>query len=80
MFIVPGFLNTIPTIEEWGDCLPRFKENKDDLIIEHLLNFHELMHQLGIVHEDTIRRTPCNSGFYGTSLKQYPLYVYCRGS
>jgi hypothetical protein len=31
--------------------LPRFKGNKDDHPAEHLLDFHEIMHQLGIYHE-----------------------------
>ena len=42
---VPGFPNVVPTMDEWGDFLPIFKESKEDNPIEHLREFHELMHQ-----------------------------------
>jgi hypothetical protein len=43
--VVPNFPNTEPTIDEWGDYLPKFRENRDDNLVEHFLEFHELMHQ-----------------------------------
>jgi len=46
-----GFPNVVPIMDEWGDCLPRFRENKDDHPAKHLLDFHEIMNQLGIYHE-----------------------------
>jgi hypothetical protein len=52
--VVPGFPNVVPTIDEWGDYLPRFREDKDDNPADHLLEFHEVMHQLGIHHEDVL--------------------------
>jgi hypothetical protein len=55
-FVVPGFPNIVPTIDEWGDYLPRFRENKDDNPADHLLDFHEVMHQLGIHHEDVLMK------------------------
>jgi hypothetical protein len=54
--VVPGFPNVVPTIDEWGDYLPRFREDKDDNPADHLLEFHEVMHQLGIHHEDVLMK------------------------
>jgi hypothetical protein len=51
---VYDFPNVVPTMDEWGDFLPRFREHRDDNPIEHLLEFHELMHQWGIHHEDVL--------------------------
>jgi hypothetical protein len=42
--VVPSFPNVVPTIDEWGDFLPSFGEHRDVNPIEHLLEFHELMH------------------------------------
>jgi hypothetical protein len=53
---VPGFPNFAPTIDEWGDFLLRFRENRDDNLAEHLLEFHELMHQWRIHHEDLLMK------------------------
>ena len=52
--LVPGFPNVIPTIDEWGDYLPIFREDKDDKLIDNFLEFHEVMHNLGIHHEDVL--------------------------
>jgi hypothetical protein len=27
-FVVHGFPNVVPTMDEWGDCLPIFREDK----------------------------------------------------
>jgi hypothetical protein len=54
--IVPGFPNVVPTIDEWGDFLPRFREHKDDNPAEHLLEFHELMQSWEIHHEDVLMK------------------------
>jgi hypothetical protein len=48
------FPNVVLIMDEWGDCLPRFRESKDDHPTEHLLQFHELMHRLNISHEDLL--------------------------
>jgi len=53
---VPSFPIFFPTIDEWGDYLPRFRENKDDNPADHLLDFHELMHQWGIHHKDVLMK------------------------
>jgi len=34
--------------------LPIFREDKDDNPVDHFLEFHEVMHQLGIHHEDVL--------------------------
>jgi len=41
---VPGFPNVAPTPNEWGDCLPIFRERKEDNPAQHLHEFRELMH------------------------------------
>jgi hypothetical protein len=55
-FVVPGFPNVVPTIDEWGDYFPRFREDKDNKPVDHLLELHEVMHQLGIHHEDALMK------------------------
>jgi hypothetical protein len=48
---VLGFPNVVPTMDEWGDFLPIFRERKEKNPTEHLREFHELMHQWEIHHE-----------------------------
>jgi hypothetical protein len=52
--VVPSFPNVVPTVDEWVDFLPIFKEHKDDSPAKHLCEFHELMHQWEIHHEDVL--------------------------
>jgi hypothetical protein len=55
--VVHGFPNIVPTIDEWGDYLPRFRYNIDDkYLVDHLLDFHEVMHRLGMHHEDVLMK------------------------
>jgi hypothetical protein len=42
--VVPGFPNVVPTIDGWGDYLPIFRRHRNDNPVEHLREFHELMH------------------------------------
>ena len=49
---VPGFPNPVPTMDVWGDCLPWFRERKEDNPSDHLIIFHQYMVQLNIQHED----------------------------
>jgi hypothetical protein len=49
--IFVGFPNIVPSIKEWGDHLPSFREDKGDNHAHHLFEFHKLMHQLDIHHE-----------------------------
>jgi hypothetical protein len=51
---IAGFPNPVPTINEWGDYLPRFRGSKYDHPGEHLFNFHECMLEHGFVHEDVL--------------------------
>ena len=50
-FDVPGFSNLVPTMDVWGDCLPRFRESKEDNPSDHLIRSHQCMVQLNIQHE-----------------------------
>jgi hypothetical protein len=51
-----GFPNVVLVINEWGDCLPNFREDKDDNPAQHLFEFHKLMHQLDIHHENVLMK------------------------
>jgi hypothetical protein len=51
---IPGFPNVVPSPNEWGDYLPRFREHEEDNLAQHLWEFHELMHQWEIQHEDVL--------------------------
>ena len=51
-----GFPNVVPDIKEWGDYLPSFREDKDDNHAQHLFEFHKLIHQLDIHHEDVLMK------------------------
>jgi hypothetical protein len=42
--------------DEWGNCLLRFRGNDGEIPDEHLLDFHEWMHQLNIIHEDFLMK------------------------
>jgi hypothetical protein len=42
----------VPQIDEWKDLLPRFYEGENDNHVEHVLEFHALIQQLEIQHED----------------------------
>jgi hypothetical protein len=54
--VVSGFPNVVPTMDEWGDFLPIFREHKEDNPAQHLREFHELMHQWEIHHEDVLMK------------------------
>lgn len=51
-----GFPNTVLAMDEWGASLPMFKEEKCDNPTTHLLEFHEVMHQMGIVNEGVLMK------------------------
>jgi hypothetical protein len=51
---IPGFPNDVPSPDEWSDYLPRFREREEDNPAQHLWEFHELMHQWEIHHEDVL--------------------------
>ena len=54
--IVPGFPNTVPTMDEWGDFLPQFREKEEDNLAHHVIKFHQYMDQLSIHHEDVLMK------------------------
>jgi hypothetical protein len=53
---VPGFPHPVPSIDIWGDHLPRFAEKKEDNPSDHLIRFHQCMIQLDIYHEDVLMK------------------------
>jgi hypothetical protein len=53
-FVVLGFPNVVPTPNEWSDYFPIFRKHKEDNPTQHLHEFHELMHQWKIHHEDVL--------------------------
>ena len=53
---VCGFPNTLPDIKVWGDILPKFGEDEDDNPGQHLFEFHKLMQELNVHHEDVLMK------------------------
>jgi len=51
---IPGFPNVVPSMDEWGDYLPIFGKCEEDNPAQHLSEFHELMRQWEIHHEDVL--------------------------
>jgi hypothetical protein len=51
---IPGFSNVVPSLDEWSNYLPIFRERKEEDPTQHLRDFHELMHQWEIHHEDVL--------------------------
>ena len=41
--VVPGFPNSVPTMHEWGDFLPQFREKEEDNLAHHVIKFHQCM-------------------------------------
>jgi hypothetical protein len=53
---VYGFPNTVPDIKIWGDILPKFGEDEDENPGQHLFEFHKLMEELNVHHEDVLMK------------------------
>jgi hypothetical protein len=49
---IVGFPNPLPDRDEWEGSLPKFRGKEWEVPAEHLLDFHEFIHRLHIVHED----------------------------
>jgi hypothetical protein len=49
---IVGSPNQVPTRDEWENSLPRFRGEEWEVPAEHLLDFHEFINRLEIVHED----------------------------
>jgi hypothetical protein len=49
---IVGFPNPVPSRDEWERSIPRFRGEEWEVPAEHLLDFHDFIHRLEIVHED----------------------------
>ena len=49
---IVGFPNPVPSRDEWECNIPRFRGEDWEVPAEHLLDFHDRIHRLQIVHED----------------------------
>jgi hypothetical protein len=49
---IVGFPNPVPSRDEWENSIPRFRGEEWEVPAEHLLDFHDFIHRLQIVHED----------------------------
>ena len=49
---IVGFPNAIPDRDQWEDFLLEFHALVWEEPVEHLLDFHEAIHQHNITHED----------------------------
>jgi hypothetical protein len=58
---IVGFPNQVPARDEWEISLPRFHGEEWEVPAEHLLDFHDYMHRLQVVHEDVQIRLFCFS-------------------
>jgi hypothetical protein len=52
--VIPGFPNVVPSLDEWGDYFPIFGKCEEENPAQHLSEFHKLMHQWEIQHEDVL--------------------------
>jgi hypothetical protein len=51
---IPSFPNVVPSPDGWSDYFPIFREHEEDNPAQHLCDFHALMHQWEIEHEDVL--------------------------
>jgi hypothetical protein len=49
---IVGFPNALPDRDIWENFLPEFHAKSWEVPAEHLLDFHEVIHRLNIMHED----------------------------
>jgi hypothetical protein len=49
---ISGYPHPVPSRDEWEHSIPRFRGEEWEVPAEHLLDFHDFIHRLGIVHED----------------------------
>jgi len=50
------FPNPMLDRDEWEHSLPRFRGEDWEVPSDHLLDFHECIHRLGIVHGDVLMK------------------------
>jgi hypothetical protein len=48
---IVGFPNPLPDRDEWEDILLEFQAKISEVPAKHLLDFHEVIHRLNIMHE-----------------------------
>ena len=60
---IVGFPNPMPSRDEWERSIPIFQGEYWEVSGEHLLDFHDCIHRLQIVHEDVQIK------FFGYSLE-----------
>ena len=48
---IVGFPNQVPSRDEWENSLPRFRGEEWEVPAEHLLDFHEFINRLEIIHD-----------------------------
>jgi len=53
---IDGYPHPMPQIDEWKYLLPIFYEGENDNPIEHVHEFHYLMQQLDIHHENILMK------------------------
>jgi hypothetical protein len=53
---VYGFPNIVPDIKNWEDVLPKFGGYADENLAQHLFEFHKLMDELNVHHEDVLMK------------------------
>jgi hypothetical protein len=49
---IVGFPNPLPNRDEWESILPKFRGEEWEEQVEHLLDFHDCIHRLHIIHEN----------------------------
>ena len=49
---IVGFPIPVPSWDEWERSIPKFRGEDWEVQAEHLLDFHDCIHPLQIVHED----------------------------
>ena len=49
---ISGYPNSVPSRDEWENILPIFRGEEWEVPAEHLLDFHDFIHWLQVVHED----------------------------
>ena len=49
---ISGYPNPVPSRDEWENIIPRFRGEEWEVPAEHLLDFHDFIHWLQVVHED----------------------------
>jgi hypothetical protein len=77
---VYGFPNTVPDIKIWEDVLPKFGGYAYNNPTQHLFEFHKLMDELNIHHEDVLISCLCFrwKEMLDSSINIYPILVFLR--